>query len=71
MFRRIIETKYKDKVYQYLKLVESYRDVKGRLRQRVVLNPGNVEELKGGKLDEVIEQLRKYSKWDKPSEKGE
>lgn len=61
MFPRVTKTKYKDRVYEYLKLLESYRDTKGRVRQRVVWNLGNLEELKGGKLDEMIEQLRKFS----------
>ena len=45
MFLRIAETKDRGRSYRYLKLVENYRDAKGRRRQRVICTLGRVEEL--------------------------
>ena len=43
MFPRISEVRRGDKVYQYLKIVETYRD-NGRHRQRVIANLGRYTE---------------------------
>jgi len=62
MFPRIATTTTKNgKRYDYLKIVKSYRDKKGRSRQKVVANLGQVETL-GNKLDSLVEKLRKYCK---------
>lgn len=45
----------------YIQIVESVR-VDDRVRQRVLLNLGRVEELQEGALDRLIASLVKYSK---------
>jgi len=45
---------------EYLQLVESYR-VNGRSRQRVIANLGRLEDLQGGQLDRLIENLTRFS----------
>ena len=63
MFPRVVEVKYKDKVYQYLRLVESYRDRRGRVRQRIVCKLGRLDKLlEEGKLEEMVEALSKFCK---------
>ncbi len=61
MFPRVVEVKYKDKVYQYLRLVESYRDSRGRVRQRTVWKVGRLDKLlEEGKLEKIVEALSKF-----------
>lgn len=63
MFARVTDVKYKDKVYQYLRLVESYRDRRGKVRQRIVWNIGRLDKLiQEGKLEKIVEELRKFCK---------
>jgi len=63
MFPRVTDVKYKDKVYQYLRVVESYRDRRGRVRQRIVWKVGRVDKLlEEGKLDKLVGELRKFCK---------
>jgi len=63
MFPRVTDVKYKDKVYQYLRVVESYRDRRGRVRQRIVWKVGRLDKLiEEGKLEEIVEQLSKFCK---------
>ena len=63
MFPRVVEVKYKDKVYQYLRVVESYRDRRGRVGQRTVWKVGRLDKLlKEGKLEEIVEALSKFCK---------
>ena len=51
MFIRVATTTTKDgKKYNYLRIVKSYRDKKGRSRQKIVANLGQVEKL-GDELD--------------------
>lgn len=45
----------------YLQVVESIR-AEGRIQQRVIANLGRLEELQEGKLDRLIEGLKRYSK---------
>ena len=62
MFLRVATTTTKDgKKYNYLKIVKSYRDKKGRSRQKIVANLGQVEKL-GDELDRLVEKLRCYCK---------
>lgn len=63
MFPRVTDVKYKDKVYQYLRVVESYRDRRGKVRQRIVWKVGRLDKLlEEGKLEELVEQLSKFCK---------
>jgi len=62
MFPRVATTTGKNgKKYNYLKIVKSYRDKKGRSRQKIVANLGQVEKL-GDELDRLVEKLRCYCK---------
>ena len=62
MFIRVATTTTKDgKKYNYLKIVKSYRDKKGRSRQKIVANLGQVEKL-GDELDRLVKKLRCYCK---------
>jgi len=45
----------------YLQVVEAVRE-KGKVRQKVVLNLGRIEDLQEGSLDRLIKSLAKYSK---------
>lgn len=60
MFKRISRIKRGNKVYEYVRIVESYRE-KGKKKQRVVANLGAVKSLVG-KLDNVVDGLREYCK---------
>ena len=68
MFAKISRIKKGKQVYEYLRLVESYRQ-KGKKKQRVVANLGTVESLKGS-LDGVVNRLREYcsQRYVKPNE---
>ena len=62
MFIRVATTTGKNgKKYNYLKIVRSYRDKKGKSRQRIVANLGQVKKL-GDELDRLVEKLRGYCK---------
>jgi len=60
MFPRIVTVKQGKDTYQYLRILESYRQ-DGHGRQRVVANLGRVDLL-GDKLDRLVESLSKYCK---------
>lgn len=60
MFPRVSRSKSGGKVYEYLRVVENYRNEKGRKSQRVIANLGRLEDLRKGKLDELVEKLRKF-----------
>ena len=60
MFPRVSRSKSGGKVYKYLRVVENYRNEKGNKSQRVIANLGRLEELRKGKLDELVEKLRKF-----------
>lgn len=60
MFPRVSRSKSGGKVYEYLRVVENYRKEKGRKSQRVIANLGRLEDLRKGKLDELVEKLRKF-----------
>jgi hypothetical protein len=62
VFPRVSEVKTKGKVYRYFRLVEKYRNQKGRKSQRAVCNFGRLEELQKGRLDELTEKLRRFCK---------
>ncbi|MBI4602223.1 MAG: IS1634 family transposase [Planctomycetes bacterium] len=49
------------KTYEYLRIVENYRDRDGRMKQRVVGNLGRLDELaKDNRLDSLVEKLRRF-----------
>ena len=58
MFARISRISRGDKQYQYLQIVEAYRE-NGRPKQRLVANLGRLDLL-GDKLDDLLSSLRKY-----------
>ena len=59
MFFRIAPRKYGDKTYEYLQLVESYREA-GHNKQRVLYSLGNVETLReNGQLRRLLESLER------------
>lgn len=64
MFPRISRIKVGEKSYEYLRIVESFRDDKGRMRQRNVANLGRLEDLRNGKLDGLVEKLRRFCQKD-------
>ena len=68
MFARITKFKTGDNEYEYLRIVENYRE-KGKKKQRVIANLGAVKLLRG-KLDGVVDKLREYCKetYIKPTE---
>lgn len=48
--------------YEYLQIVESYRNKEGSIRQKVMLTLGNLQELQiKGKLDSLLESGAKFS----------
>ncbi len=60
MFTRIVKVSQKGKTYHYLRLLENYWE-KGKTKQRVVANFGNVETLDTKKIDSAIASLLRYS----------
>jgi len=52
MLARVTTVQRGDKTYQYLQILEAYRD-NGRPRQRLVANLGRLDLL-GGKLDDLV-----------------
>ncbi|MFZ5590265.1 MAG: hypothetical protein ACOY81_00415 [Bacillota bacterium] len=58
MFFRVVRTKYKDKQYKYLKLLESVRQGR-RVMQRQVYNLGNVSHLSDEQLTNLVHDLEK------------
>ena len=59
MFPRISRVSAGGKTYEYLRIVESYRDRNGKMKQRVVGNLGRLDQL-DGKLDSLVDKLRAY-----------
>jgi len=68
MFKRITRFKVRGKIYEYVRIVESYRE-KGKKKQRVIANLGKVESLPG-KIDKLVDGLREHcrEKFVKPGE---
>ena len=60
MFTRITTVKKNGKTHNYLKLIENYWD-KGKTKQRVIANFGNVEKLNVKRIDSAIASLIKFS----------
>lgn len=60
MFLRTVQAKQGTRVYNYLRLVESYK-VSGRTKQRIIANIGNTETLNPKKLEALIKGLIKYT----------
>ena len=59
MFLRVATRKRAGVVYQYLQLVEAYRE-NGRNRQRVLCSLGNLEQLRhDGQLDRLLQSLER------------
>lgn len=59
MYPRISRVNIKGKTYEYLRIVEAYRDENGRNRQRVIANLGRLDQI-GSKLDSLVEKLRRF-----------
>ena len=61
MFVRISATKGEGRTYEYLRLVETYREG-GKVRQRIVANLGRLDKLrKQGKICALIQNLRRFA----------
>ncbi len=58
MFTRITKVKGGDQTYEYLQIVEAYRE-NGRPKQRVVANLGRVDRL-GDRIDDLVASLGKH-----------
>lgn len=56
MFFRKIITKVNGKEYAYVKLIKNYRE-DGKVKQRVVGNLGNIDDLTPEKINELINGL--------------
>ena len=49
--------------YEYLQIVENYRDERGKTRQKVLLTLGNLQQLRSsGSLDSLLESGSRFSK---------
>jgi transposase len=59
MFPRVSRVRSGGKTYEYLRIVASERDEKGRSHQRVIGNLGRLDQL-GDRLDVLVEKLRKF-----------
>jgi len=60
MFPQVNRVRSGAKTYEYLRIVESYRDDHGRTTHRVVANLGRLDQL-GGKLDALLLALARFS----------
>jgi transposase len=60
MFPQVVVVTSRGRRYEYLRLLESYRDEKGVSKHRVVVNLGRVDQLEG-KLDSLVASLSKYT----------
>ena len=58
MFTRVTKVKSGDQTFQYLQIVEAYRE-NGRPKQRVVANLGRGDRL-GDRIDDLVASLNKY-----------
>jgi hypothetical protein len=58
MFVRIAEKKANNKVYRSLHIVQAYR-AKGKPRQRIIANFGNIERFKERDIDNIVDGLCK------------
>jgi hypothetical protein len=59
MFPKVDRVRSGKKVYEYLRILESFRDDGGKNRHRVVANLGRLD-LIGDQLEELIKKLRRY-----------
>lgn len=70
MFFRKIISRSNGKEYTYLKLIQNYRE-DGKVKQRVVANLGNIENLTPEKVEGLIAGLRKVCGFsNRPSQSG-
>ena len=60
MFPQINRVKRGSKTYEYLRIIESYRDENGRSTHRVVANLGRLDQL-DGKLPDLIKALSRFT----------
>lgn len=60
MFFRRVVTKRNGKKYVYLKLIETYRE-SGKIKQRVIANLGNINNLNPEKVNALISSLNKLT----------
>lgn len=61
MFPRISKVTRGDKTYEYLKIVETYRE-NGKHRQRVVANLGRLDDALAGQIDQLTRALRRFGR---------
>ena len=62
MFARAKRSVQDGRTYEYLQIVETYRD-QGKVRQRIVATIGRLDELtESGKLDGLLTSVAKFSK---------
>lgn len=59
MFPRVDRVRSGKKVYEYLRVVESYRDRRGKCRHHVVANLGRLDVI-ADQLEDLIKKLRRY-----------
>jgi len=59
MFPKVDRVRSGDKVYEYLRILESYRDRTGKCRHRVVANLGRLDVI-ANQLEDLIKKLRRY-----------
>lgn len=61
MFPRISRVTVGGKSYEYLRIVDNYRDPDGRMKQRVVGNLGRLDKIiSDNSLDSLVEKLRRF-----------
>ncbi len=58
MFFRVVPKRYKDRTYEYLQLIESYRDG-DRTRQRVIHSFGNLEHIPEQQRRQLVRSLQR------------
>ena len=59
MFPKVDRVRSRGKVYEYLRILESYRDSDGKSRHRLVANLGRLDVI-GDQLEGLIKKLRRY-----------
>lgn len=71
MFPRVDRVRSGQRVYEYLRVIESYRDRKGACRHRVLGNLGRLD-LIGEQIEDLIDRLRRFcpGAYVRPSEIG-
>ena len=60
MFFRTVVIKKGNKSYKYLRLIENYRQ-DGKVKQRVIANLGNLDNIPPDRIDSLISSLYRYT----------